>query len=65
MIDNDNDNDNDNTGLIAQDVYEVLPQAVTKNEKGFYSIAYANMMGLVVEAIKELRQELNEFKKNN
>jgi len=62
---NDNDNDNDNTGLIAQDVYEVLPQAVTKNEKGFYSIAYANMMGLVVEAIKELRQELNELKKNN
>ena len=65
MIDNNNDEcDNDNTGLIAQDVNEVLPQVVHKNDNGFYSITYANMMGLVVEAIKELRQEINELKKN-
>ena len=61
---NDNNNENNNTGLIAQDVLEVLPQAVVEDDKGFYSIAYPNMLGLVVEAIKELRQELNELKKN-
>jgi len=61
---NDNNNENNNTGLIAQDVLEVLPQAVVEDDKGFYSIAYPNMLGLVVEAIKELRKELNELKKN-
>ena len=48
------------TGLIAQDVQKVLPEAV---EQDYYlSVAYGNMMGLIVEAIKELRADFNELR---
>jgi hypothetical protein len=51
------------TGLVAQDVLAVLPEAVEENvSTGTLGVAYGNMMGLVVEAIKELRQELAELR---
>ena len=42
------------TGLIAQEVLEILPEAVMGSEENHYSLAYGNMAGLFVEAIKEL-----------
>ena len=55
------------TGLIAQEVQEVLPEAVydSKNDDGsdgFLSLGYGNMAGLLVEAIKEVD---NKYKKEN
>lgn len=44
------------TGLIAQEVLPVLPEAVVGSEETSYAIAYGNMMGLVIEAIKELQK---------
>lgn len=49
-------------GLLAQDVQEVLPEAVIENDKKFLSLAYGNLVALLVEAIKELKQEVNELK---
>ncbi len=49
------------TGLIAQDVQAVLPEAVTDND-GTLSLAYGNLAGLLVEAIKELRAEVAELR---
>lgn len=43
------------TGLIAQDVAAILPEAVSRQSDGTLSIAYGNLAGLFVEAIKELR----------
>ena len=48
------------TGLIAQDVQKVLPEAVMEGE--YMSIAYGNLMGLIVEGIKELRDEFDAYK---
>src|SRR6056300_1179199 len=48
-------NDKPSTGLIAQEVLEVLPEAVHGSEETHYSLAYGNMIGLLVEAVKELR----------
>jgi hypothetical protein len=45
------------TGLIAQEVLPVLPEAVTGSEDTNYALAYGNMMGLIVEAIKELKKK--------
>ena len=55
-------NDKRYTGLIAQEVLPILPEAVTGSEETHYAIAYGNMMGLVVESIKDLKVELNDIK---
>lgn len=41
------------TGLVAQEVQAVLPEAVVDDGK-VLSVAYGNLMGLMVQAIKEL-----------
>lgn len=46
------------TGLIAQDVQKVLPEAVTENQEGILGISYGNLAGLLVESIKELDSRL-------
>lgn len=50
------------TGVIAQEVLEVLPEAITGDEEGMYSVAYGNMVGLLIEAIKEQQQQIEELK---
>ena len=54
------------TGLIAQDVEKVLPEAVNKETDGHLSLAYGNMVGLLVEAVKELthKNEILETRLN-
>ena len=49
-------------GVIAQDVQQVLPEVVREGSDGKLTVAYGNLVGLLVEAIKELRQEVNELK---
>lgn len=50
------------TGVVAQEVLKVLPEAVTGDEENHYSVAYGNMVGLLIEAIKEQQQQINELK---
>ena len=52
------------TGIIAQDLEQVLPEAVHKDQDGKYSVAYGNMAGLFVEAFKELANENKCLKQN-
>jgi hypothetical protein len=49
-------------GLIAQDVEAVMPEAVLEDENGIKSVAYGNLVGLLVEAIKELQAEVIELR---
>ena len=41
-------------GVIAQEVETVLPEVVRENEAGQLSVAYGNITGLLIEAVKEL-----------
>jgi hypothetical protein len=52
------------SGVIAQEVLKVLPEVVTETESGMYSVAYGNMVGLLIEAIKELKAEIEVLKGN-
>ncbi|GGD03482.1 hypothetical protein GTQ45_02005 [Pyruvatibacter mobilis] len=52
------DNGKRGTGLIAQDVAAVAPEAVLENEDGFLSVAYGNLVGLLVEAVKALENRV-------
>ena len=46
-------------GLIAQEVELIIPEVVDTDEKTtMKSIAYSNMIGLLVEAIKELNNKI-------
>lgn len=49
-------------GLIAQDVQAVAPEAVVEAE-GVLRLAYGNLIGLLVEAIKDLAQEVDQLKR--
>lgn len=51
------------TGVIAQEVLQVLPEAVHSDDDGILSIAYGNMVGLLIEAIKEQQEQINDMKK--
>lgn len=48
-------------GLIAQDVEELIPEAVAENG-GIKSVAYGNLVAVLVEAIKEQQKEIDELK---
>jgi len=45
------------TGLIAQELEKVLPEAVVQGAD-YKSVAYGNIVGLLVEAIKELENRI-------
>ena len=48
-------------GVIAQEVETVLPEVVRDNEAGQLSVAYGNITGLLIEAVKELAARVAEL----
>ena len=50
-----------NTGLIAQEVQEVLPEVVMQREDGHLGLDYSKMVGLLVEAIKEQQTQIHNL----
>lgn len=55
------DTKEDKIGLIAQEVREVLPELVIEKE-GNIGVAYQNMVALLIEAVKELKSEIEVLK---
>ena len=50
-------------GFIAQDVQKVLPELVRENENGKLSLRHQGITPVLLEAIKELKAEIEELKK--
>ena len=46
-------------GVLAQEVQAVLPEVVAEMEDGKLSVAYGNIIALLIEAIKELDAKVN------
>lgn len=40
-------------GVIAQDIEKILPDAVAKDNNGYYSVSYTTLVPVLVEAVKE------------
>ena len=51
------------TGVIAQEIETILPEVVTEDEDGIKHVAYGNVVGVLIEAIKELKAEIEDLKK--
>ena len=50
-------------GFIAQDVQKVVPELVRENEDGMLSVRHQSITPILLEAIKELKAEIDELKK--
>ena len=48
-------------GFIAQEVEQVIPEIVKTDENGIKSVGYANIVPVLVEAIKELTARVTEL----
>lgn len=55
-------NDGHDVGVIAQEIEKVLPEVVTTRENGFKAVRYEKLIPLLIEAIKELKQEIDSLK---
>ena len=52
-------------GLIAEEINEILPEVVLKNEEGEPdSVSYGRITAVLIEAIKDLKKEIEELKSN-
>ena len=44
-------------GVIAQEVEAVYPEVVSTDDQGYKSVAYGKLVGVLVEAVKELKSD--------
>ena len=50
-------------GLVAQETELIIPEVVrTDEDTGLKSVEYQNLVGLLIEAIKEQQKQINELK---
>ena len=57
----------ESTGLIAQEIEEVLPNAVSTNENGIKTLNYSAVTGLLMNIVKQLNEKITflELEINN
>lgn len=49
-------------GVIAQELAAVVPEVVQVNADGLMSVAYGNLVGVLIEAVKELSGKIDKLK---
>jgi hypothetical protein len=50
-------------GVIAQEVEKVLPSAISENKEGSKSVNYNELIGVLIEAVKEQQVQIDSLKK--
>jgi len=50
-------------GVIAQEVQKVVPEIVVERKNGYLGVDYKRLVPLLIESVKELKQEVNDLKK--
>ena len=49
-------------GVVAQEIQSVLPEIVATRANGYLGVKYEKIVPLLIESIKELKQEIDEIK---
>ena len=50
-------------GVVAQEVEEVFPEIVNTRDNGYKAVDYQKLSAVLIEAVKELKEEIDELKK--
>jgi hypothetical protein len=50
-------------GLIAQEAQQIIPEVVIERGQEFLGVAYGNVVGMLVQAIKELSEKVENLEK--
>lgn len=56
------DTGNRQTGVIAQELEKILPEAVQTDANGDKSVAYGNVIGLLIECIKDQQRQIDDLR---
>ena len=56
------ENNKSSLGLIAQEVEEVIPELVETDADGTKTLSYGNIIGVLIEAIKDQQDQINTLK---
>jgi hypothetical protein len=56
------DKEDRKVGVIAQETEKALPEVVHTDDDGMKAVDYGKMVGVLIEAIKDLNQEVKELK---
>ena len=57
------ENEGHDIGVIAQEVEKVFPEIVTTRDSGYKAVKYEKLTAVLIEAVKELSNEVKELKK--
>lgn len=53
----------DSSGVIAQEIQEVAPELISASKDGTLGVAYGNLVGYLIEAVKDQQKQIDELKK--
>lgn len=56
-----NDSGKNMIGVVAQEILEVIPEVVDEGSDGTLTVAYGNIVGVLIEAIKELNAKVEDL----
>jgi hypothetical protein len=48
-------------GVISQEVQKILPEVITESDDGMLHVAYGNIIGVLINAIKELAEKVEKL----
>jgi hypothetical protein len=50
-------------GVIAQEMERIIPEVVSTNDRGLKTVSYGNLVGVLIEAIKEQQVRIEELER--
>jgi hypothetical protein len=56
------ENEGHDVGVIAQEIEAILPELVVTRDNGYKAVRYDKLVALLIESIKELKEEIKIIK---
>jgi hypothetical protein len=59
------DNKTKSYGVIAQELEKIMPELVKTNGNGWKTVAYTPLIAILIEAVKRLKADIENIKRDN